>query len=197
MLLHFRQFCMPDTREIVLTTFDWNSLPKHEAFMLFPLREGLVMQTRSLMQVCLYLQQIHRVPLPWIQEESKQRKHIIYCLEALSTYTKSFSLDCSCGFTIRASSIYVSFCSFSGLCFCVFSSACLFPTFLKVNCWPNPSSTLFRFLTGHTQVFVLSNDVFVLVEEFCCGGFFCFFFSYDLWRTPLKQAMFNETLCKP
>lgn len=42
----------------------------------FPLQEGLVMQAQSLLQVFLYLPQIFGVPLPWVQEKSKQRKHV-------------------------------------------------------------------------------------------------------------------------
>lgn len=159
--------------------------------MLFPLQGGLLMQAQPLMQFCLYLQQIHQGPLPWIQEESKQWKSIsfFYCLESLSAYTKSFSTDCSCGSPIRATSTNVSFCSFSVPCFCGFSPACLFPAFQKANCWPNPSSTLFRFLTSHTQAFVFSNDVFVWLRDLMI------FFTQFL-KEIIKQAKFSETLHK-
>ena len=61
-------------------TPDQSSLPKREAFTLFMLQEGLVMQAQSLLQVFLYLPQIFGVPLPWIQEKSKQWKYVSSCI---------------------------------------------------------------------------------------------------------------------
>lgn len=185
----------------------WNSSPKHEAFMLFPWQEGLVMQAQPLMQVCLSLQQTHQVPLLWIQEESKQRKPVSFFI-AWSSFqpTQNPSLQtvhvavltglprltCLSVPSLGAFSClwvqnpHVVFLNHS---FLVFSPACPFPAFQKVNCWPNPPSTLFKFLTSHTQAFMFSNDMFVLVEEFY--GVFTQFL-----KEPMKQAEFSETLCK-
>lgn len=145
-----------------------------------------MVQAQPSMQVCLCLQQTHQVPLLGIQEESKQRKPVSFCI-AWSSFqpTQNPSLQAVLVAVLTGLPRLVFLFLRYAL---VFSPACLFPTFQKVNCWPNPLSTLFKFLTSHTQAFVFSNDMFVLVEEFY--GVFTQFL-----KEPIKQAKFSETLC--
>lgn len=84
--------------------------------------------------------------------KAQETRFFFYCLKSLSAYTNSLISDCSCGSAVRASSTCLSFCSFSIPCFCVIFSCLSLSNFPKVQMLAKPSSTLFRFLTGRTQV---------------------------------------------
>lgn len=109
--------------------------------------------------------------------KAEETHFFICCLESLSTYTKPFSLNCSCGSTIRASSIYVSFCSFSGPCFCVFSPACLFPTFLKSTAGQTPLPRCLDFSLVILKSLCSAIMCLCWLMNFVVVGFFVFFFT--------------------